>query len=67
MIRFCIYASKLLWIVTVWSSIRWPTQVPENPDSSRKKNKENVFLHDIQGIFQQLENTIRPKMTQRMR
>lgn len=32
-----------------------------------KKNKENVFLHDIQGIFQQLENTIRPKMTQRMR
>lgn len=69
MTQFCIYASKFVWIVNVWSSIRRLTQVPENPDilKKKKKNKENALLHDIQEIFQQWENAIRPKMTQRMR
>lgn len=69
MTQFCIYASKFVWIVNVWSSICRLTQVPENPDilKKKKKNKENALLHDIQEIFQQWENAIRPKMTQRMR
>ena len=39
MTQFCIYASKFVWIVNVWSSIRRLTQVPENPDILKKKKK----------------------------
>ena len=40
MTQFCIYASKFVWIVNVWSSIRRLTQVPENPDILKKKKKQ---------------------------